>query len=257
MGCALESAGRTAIQGEPGTGKTRLAVATAARQAYHWRHRNTQLFRDGHAQPAWVSGLRRAWLKNPRTLALLGLTPVRDTASGRITAYRRRDGALIPPEEAGPNALPVLVSTPKKVTKEYAAEVRAAWPEAEVVFLDRHSDIPKWMQRCADSRAPAVIAILSHSLPRAFGREWQPVAREKQITRREPVLEPEKDLLPKLDAVYDERHVLTGYRWKANGQLYTQEITVSHFFCPGCGGLIKATPGKLHEREQQTDEEES
>ena len=257
MGRALDSTGRTAIQGEPGTGKTRLAVATAARLAYHWRHRNTSLFRDGRPQPAWVSGLRRAWLKNPRTLALLGLTPVRDTASGRITAYRRRDGALIPPEEAGPHALPVLVSTPKKVTKEYAAEVRAAWPEAEVVFLDRHSDIPGWMQRCTESRAPAVIAILSHSLTRAFGREWRPVVREKQITRREPVMEPEKDLLPKLESVYDERHVLTGYRWKSSGELYTQEVSVSYFFCPDCNGQIKATPGRLHEREQRPDEEES
>ena len=128
---------------------------------------------------------------------MLGLTPVCDAESGRITAYRRRDGKLILPEEAGPQALPVLVSTPKKVTKEYAAEVRAAWPEAEVVFIDRHSDIPGWMQRCAESHAPAVIAILSHSLTRAFGREWHPVVREKQITRREPILEPEKDLLPR------------------------------------------------------------
>src|SRR5260221_448223 len=193
MGRALDSPGRTAIQGEPGTGKTRLAVATSARLAYHWRHRNTTLFRNACPQPAWVSGLRRAWLKNPRTLALLGLTPVHDTASGRITAYRRRDGTLISPEEAGPNALPVLVSTPKKVTKEYAAEVRAAWPEAEVVFLDRHSDIPKWMQRCAESHAPAVIAILSHSLTRAFGRERQPVVREKQVPRRAPAMEPGTD----------------------------------------------------------------
>ena len=190
MGRALDASGRSAIQGEPGTGKTRLAVATAARQAYSWRHRNTALFRNGRAQPAWVSGLRRAWLKNPRTLVLLGLTPVRDTASGQVIAYRRKDGSLISPEAAGPQALPVLVSTPKKVTKEYAAEVRAAWPEAEVVFLERHSDIPGWMQRCAESHAPAVIAILSHSLTRAFGREWRPVVREKQITRREPVMEP-------------------------------------------------------------------
>ena len=256
MGRALDHTGRTAIQGEPGTGKTRLAVATAARQAYHWRHRNTALFRQGQTQPAWVRGLRRAWLKNPRTLALLGLTPVRDDASGRITAYRRRDGTLIPPEEAGPQALPVLVSTPKKVTKEYAAEVRAAWPEAEVVFIDRHSDIPGFMQRCAESHAPAVIAILSHSLTRAFGREWHPVVREKQITRREPILEPEQELLPQLDPVYDERHVLTGYRWRKSGELYTREETVSNFFCPDCGGQIKAKPGKLHEREQRSDEEE-
>ena len=57
--------------------------------------------------------------------------------------------------------------------------------------------------------------------------------------------------------MYDERHVLTGYQWRESGELYTQEITVSHFFCPGCGELIKATPGKLHEREQRPDEEES
>ena len=256
MGRALDATARTAIQGEPGTGKTRLAVATAALQAYHWRHRNTALFRQGHTQPAWVRGLRRAWLKNPCTLALLGLTPVRDVASGQITAYRRRDGKLLSPEEAGPQALPVLVSTPKKVTKEYAAEVRAAWPEAEVVFIDRHSDIPGWMQRCAESHAPAVIAILSHSLTRAFGREWHPVVREKQITRRDPILEPENDLLPQLEAVYDEQHVLTGYHWKATGKLYAREETVSHFFCPDCGGQIKAKPGKLHEREQRSDEEE-
>src|SRR6266851_10259400 len=256
MSRALDATSRTAIQGEPGTGKTRLAVATAASQAYHWRHRNTELFRNAIPQPAWVRGLRRAWLKNPRTLALLGLTPVRDAASGRITAYRRRDGTLIPPEEAGPRALPVLVSTPKKVTKEYAAEVRAAWPEAEVVFINRHSDIPGFMKQCAESQAPAVIGILSHSLTRAFGREWQPVVREKQITRREPILEPEKDLLPQLEEVYNEQHVLMGYRWKKSGKLYTREETVSHFFCPGCGGQIKAKPGKLHEREQRSDEEE-
>jgi hypothetical protein len=256
MGRSLDHSGRSAIQGEPGTGKTRLAVATAARQAYQWHHHNTVLFQQGQRQPAWLSSLRRAWLKNPRTLAMLGLTPVRDAASERIIAYRQKDGKMLPPEEAGPQALPVLVSTPKKVTKEYAAEVRAAWPEAEVVFIDRHSDIPIWMQRCAESTAPAVIAILSHSLTRAFGREWHPVVKEKQFTRRESILEPAKELLPKLEPVYNEQGVLTGYRWKASGKLYAREETVTHFYCPGCGGQIEATPGKLHEREQRSDEEE-
>src|SRR5256714_1352847 len=109
MGRALDASGRSAIQGEPGTGKTRLAMATAARQAYQWRHRNTVLFLGKQAQPAWMRGLRRAWLKNPRTLALLGLSPVHDTTNWRVVAYRRRsDGALRAPEEAGPRALPVL-----------------------------------------------------------------------------------------------------------------------------------------------------
>ncbi len=94
MGRALDATSRSAIQGEPGTGKTRLAMATAARQAYQWRHRNTALFREERQapgqqqgliekQPAWLSGLRRAWLKNPRTLALLGLSPVRDGQAGK------------------------------------------------------------------------------------------------------------------------------------------------------------------------------
>src|SRR5262249_45698772 len=154
-------------QGEPGTGKTRLAIATAARQAYLWRHRNTALFRMGHPQPAWMRGLRRAWLKNPRTLALLGLTPVRDEQSGHLIAYRRQDGRLILREEAGPESLRVLVSPPKKGTKESAAEVRAAWPEAGVIFRERHSDLPSFMQQCPQTHPPAVIAIVSHSLTRA------------------------------------------------------------------------------------------
>ena len=262
MGRALDLKGRTAIQGEPGVGKTRLAIATAARMAYHWRHRNGPLFQSeakATGQPTWVRGLRRAWLKNPRTLAILGLTPVLDDATGRVIAYRSTDGTLIPPEEAGPRALPVLISTPKKVTREYGAEIRAAWPQAEVVFIERHTDIPAFFQQCATSDAPAVLGVLSHSLTRAFGREWHPVVREKQIHKREPVMEPGETLLPKLEPAYDKRHVLVGYRWKDSGELYTRETVVSHFFCPGCGSQIRAIPGSLHEvekRPQDGEEEE-
>ena len=103
MGRALDARGRTAIQGEPGTGKTRMASATAARQAYQWRHRNSEEFKQ-RKQPAWIAQLRRAWLKNPRTLAMLGLEPVfgrrvkdvkggkgkvvHDPTSRQIVAYR-------------------------------------------------------------------------------------------------------------------------------------------------------------------------
>lgn len=252
MGRALDRKGRTAIQGEPGTGKTRLGVATAARMAYHWRHRNSSLFKqEPGSQPAWIRGLRRAWLKNPRTLALLKLTSVCEEQSGRIVAYRREDGAIISPEEAGPSALPVLVSTPKKVTKEYAQEIRVAWPEAEVVRIEQYGDIVRWFEQYAHSFAPAVIGIVSHSLTRAFGRAWQPVVREKRIVRRMPELEPEKALLPRLNPVMDARGRLTGYRWKESGELYTRESTVSHFFCPDCGAQVKAVPGKLHEVEKR------
>jgi predicted RNA methylase len=182
MGRSIDLTGRTAIQGEPGTGKTRLAAATAARMAYRWRRRTSE-FRQT-VQPAWISGLRRAWLKNPSTLALLGLESVRDPRTRQIVAYRNQEtGRLMAPEAAGPKALPVLVSTPLKVTKEYAREIRAAWPEAEVLFIEKHTDIVRWFERCTTSAAPAVFAIFSHSTTRAFGREWHPAVLERAYTR--------------------------------------------------------------------------
>ncbi len=247
LGRSLDTSGRAAIQGEPGTGKTRLAAATAARMAYQWRHRNRPLFAGKAKQPVWIRGLRQAWLKNPRTLALLDLEPVCEPGSRRVIAYRRRDGSLLAPEDAGPKALPVLVATPKKVTKEYAAEVRAAWPQAEVVLIENHRDIPRWMARCASSDAPAVVAIFPHSLTRAFGRAWQPAALEKEILSEVKVTEPEDAVRDRLRPMKDERGVLVGYQWKRTGAWYTRLESATRFFCPGCGKMLKAIPGKLHE----------
>jgi len=109
---------------------------------------------------------------------------------------------------------------------------------------------------CAVCLVLAVIGILSHSLTRAFGREWRPVVREKQITHAEAVLEPPRDLLPKLGPVYSEGPVLASYRWKASGELNTEETTITHFFCSGCGGQIRSTPGRLHECEERPDKDE-
>jgi hypothetical protein len=262
MGRALDASGRSAIQGEPGTGKTRQAAAVAARMAYQWRHRNTALFRGqgqekGAKQPAWMRQLRRAWLKNPRTLSLLGLAPVREAASGRVVAYRRgSDGALLAPEEAGPRALPVLVATPKKVTKEYAAEVRAAWPEAEVLLVESHRDIPQWLARCAESRAPAVVAVFPHSLTRAFGRAWQPAVIEKEILTEVKVTEPEEAVRTRLRPVTDEGGKLIGYQWKHTGAWYSRLESATRFSCPDCGRIVKAIPGKLHEVEKKSADDE-
>jgi len=242
MGRSIDLTGRTAIQGEPGTGKTRLAAATAARMAYRWRRRNTE-FRQT-VQPAWIAGLRRAWLKNPSTLALLGLEPVRDPRTRQIIAYREVEtGRLIAPEAAGPTALPVLISTPLKVTKEYAREIRAAWPEAEVLFIEKHTDIVRWLQCCAVSEAPAVFAICSHSTTRAFGREWHPAVLEWTSTSVIPDLEPDEALKASLEPVYDQKDRLVGYRWKDAGELLTREVKVSHFYCPTCSVSRRYPPG--------------
>src|SRR5579885_1205195 len=56
MGLSLDVTGRTAIQGEPGTGKTRMGTGSAARQAYRWRYRGLDF--AGQKQPAWVKNLR-------------------------------------------------------------------------------------------------------------------------------------------------------------------------------------------------------
>ncbi len=257
MGRSLDRCGRAAIQGEPGTGKTRLATATAARMAYQWRHRNTPLFLGKEKQPAWMRGLRQAWLKNPRALALLGLEALREEGTGRIVAYRRADGTLLAPEDAGPQALPVLVTTPKKVTKEYAAEIRAAWKEAgaEVMLIEHHTDIPRWLKCCATSSAPAVIAIFPHSLTRAFGRAWQPAVIERQIVTEVKVTEPDESLLERLKPVKNEHGVLLGYKWKDSGEWYTRPERATRFFCPSCFGMVKAVPGKLHEVEKQPQDE--
>ncbi len=242
MGRSIDLTGRTAIQGEPGTGKTRLAAATAARMAYRWRRRNSE-FRQT-VQPAWIAGLRRAWLKNPSTLALLGLESVRDPRTRQIIAYRNREtGRLMAPEAAGPTALPVLISTPLKVTKEYAREIRAAWPEVEVLFIEKHTDIMRWLERCATSAAPAVFAICSHSTTRAFGREWHPAVLERTSTSVVPDLEPDEALKASLEAVYDQKDRLVGYRSRDAGNLLTKEVKVSHIYCPACSVSRRYPPG--------------
>lgn len=269
---SLDVRGRSAIQGEPGTGKTRLATATAARLAYRWRHRRGEFAHM--TTPAWVSGLRRAWLKNPRTRAMLDLEPVtgwhfnaertpnpshrtaemlEKSPRPRVVAYRHRvTGQLVAPEDAGPTALPVLIATPLKVTKEYAKEIRAAYPQAEVMAIESHRDIARWLECCAQSSAPVVFGILSHSAKQqAYRTRWRPVVREKKRVKRVPDLDPDPQIKPDLEPVYDERtRERKGYRFKTTGQLLTKEVKTPYFYCPTCGGRIDATPGKEKEKQQ-------
>ncbi|GER88941.1 hypothetical protein KDW_31030 [Dictyobacter vulcani] len=284
MGRTLDERGLVAIQGEPGTGKTRLSAATAARQAYAWQQHRTM---NGYTQPQWMRQLRRAWLKNPRTRAMLHLEPVygerlpqnahgeaqirEEKSTRQIVAYRRIDsGELILPEQAGPRSLPVLVTTPKKVTKEFAREINAAWPQAETIMVQRYDDITHWFQRCAVSEAPAVIAICSHSQsqPRGSGRSWEPAMLEMHSTEHSLVTEPAAELLPGLEEILDPHGQLIGYRSRATGEPLVEARTKTHYRCPDCFGLILGIPDRLQpaktdhrddgsELLQQEDEEEN
>ncbi len=229
MGTALDARGRGAIQGEPGTGKTRMSTALMARQAAVWQ-RARRGERSEEPAPAWVRKLRLAWQTTPRARALLG------------------------PTRHMPAALPVLVSTPKRVTNTWREEITAAWPEAEVLSIDSYRDIDAWMRRCVESRAPAVIAIVPHSQSRAFGREWQPAVIERRIPHRVPDLDPAEERKADLEPIIDQGR-LAGYRVRATGEVLTKQMYTSSFHCPDCGALVQARPwGKREDAQAEAKE---
>jgi SAM-dependent methyltransferase len=216
MGAALDARGRVAIQGEPGTGKTRQSTAVMARQAALWQqYRSGQ--RHGTQLPVWVARLRQAWQTTPRAERLLG------------------------PTRRLPTALPVLVTTPKRVTPTWQQEITSAWPQAEVFVIESYLDIDRWMQRCVDSQAPAVIGIVSHSQSRAFGRQWVPAVIERMVRRRVPDLEPPEELREQVEPLIERGHII-GYRLKGTEELLTNVEEVNSFFCPDCGARVEGQP---------------
>jgi Uncharacterised methyltransferase family (DUF6094) len=209
---------RVAIQGEPGTGKTRMCTALFAQLAYRWQQRDT-IFR-GQPQPAWVRRLKKAWKANLNTIG------------------------------DAPRALPLLVATPKRVTPVWEEELTAAWPGVETLVIQTHHDVRRWMQRCAASDAPAVVAIVPHSLTRPGRVTWQPAVIERRQTVRAPDLDPPAALLSELELVYEQGAsadgTLIAYRFKTTGRLLEQDAIQSRFFCPDCGRLVEAEPRSLH-----------
>ncbi len=224
LGRALDHLGAIALQGEPGTGKTRQALALGARQAVIWRRPREVQAETGGRLPTWRKRLRQAWLNNPRLRALL------------------------PPGATGPSALPMLVMTPKRVTKTWRAELEAAYPEAEYVVIQDYHDIVTWLRRCATSTAPLVLAIASHSHSRAFGRAWRPAVIEQQVRQRVPLLDPPPGEVAAYVAI-KEHDQIVGYRAPATGELVTTLRTVTRFRCPHCGVVIRGKPyGGQHAR---------
>ena len=234
---ALSTLGKDAFQGEPGTGKTRMVIALMALMAHYWQHRDDPSFlaQGTTRRPPWVKGVKNAWKNNPWT-------------TGDF-----------------PKALPLAVVTPKRVIKSaWEGEIRRAWPEAQTIIIENHTDIMRWMRLCADGYCfeanaqdkrekrpfPAVIALFSQSTTRPSRLKWHPaVIPISRGTQQVP------DLQAEGEPVYDGFDKLIGKR-DHQGVLITKTIHKVHFLCPDCLHIIKATPRSLQTSSTPADAEE-
>src|SRR6266545_714555 len=240
MSCALyagvDQRGRAAVQGAPGTGKTRQTILTAAMLAYRWRHRPSNIQRRmGHdgtvtyelldvqktlppdeveafvgvRQPRSLRRLRRAWKANPHV-----------------------------PGDA-PRALPIIVTSPRRVVRSaWEQEIEGAFPRAEVVHIEGRADLLRFFRRCAESSAPAVFGIVPQSLTRCFTTVVVPdvIAESQEVTLNDL----SEAAAEKGDPLTDDAGNVTAYIDPATGQPITTTQTVNLFRCPACHQVITA-----------------
>jgi hypothetical protein len=244
MFLALASKRRVAIQGQPGTGKTRLLIALMAQNAYYWqtlrRDETGAAAEEEQAQTTW-----RALPEAEQTKATL--RALRQQYHTPKTLLGKKQPAWVQPFKVAwrsnprvgsnlPHTLPQAITTPKRVTTTWEREISGAWPEAEIVVVEDYTDIARWMERCAVSTAPTVIAIISQSLT-APGR----------ITWTSAVQPVDQGLIavPDLDA---EGEAITDAQGRtiaikdAEGRIITKLEHHYRFFCPDCGHVVKDIP---------------
>jgi hypothetical protein len=140
---------------------------------------------------------------------------------------------------AAPKALPLLIAMPLRTRKGFRRDCAAAWPEAEFVVIQDHTDIRRWLERCAVSEAPAVIAICSLSQTKDFGNEWLPAPVEQRSMVTVPDL---SDTAAQQGTPAYLGTTLVGYRDPETDELITRQETRSRFFCPDCGQPIEDVP---------------
>ncbi len=212
---ALWETGRAMFQGEPGVGKTRQIIALIATLGHYWKEQAHAFQRQ--KKPGWARRLAKAWKANRRTVGV------------------------------APQALPIWIAPPKRVIPTWRREIAGAFPEAEVLVIRDHTDVDRWMARCASSTAPAVIALISHSTKAATGLRWQPAVVPIETSREVPDLDPHADRLPFLEPVTEGRRgTVVAYRDRATGQILTSTMTRSTFCCPDCRATVADVPrGKV------------
>ena len=212
---ALWATGRALFQGEPGVGKTRQIIALIATLCHYWQERATA-FRQ-IKQPRWARRLAKAWKANPHT-------------QGRT-----------------PKALPIWIAPPKRVIPTWQREIAGAFPAAEVLVIRDHTDVDRWLARCAETAAPAVIAIISHSTKAATGLRWLPAVLEHTTTTREPDLSPPAELLPYLEPITQgRRETVIAYRDTRTDAILMTNVERTTFACPDCQTTVTAVPrGKV------------
>lgn len=208
---ALWETGRAMFQGEPGVGKTRQIIALIATLCTYWKEQSTAFHHQ--KKPAWARRLAKAWKANRHT-------------EGRT-----------------PRALPIWIAPPKRVIPTWRREIAGAFPAAEVLVIRDHTDVDRWMARCATSAAPAVIALISHSTKAATGLRWLPAVIAHETTCTVPDLDPPQDRVPFLEAVTEGRRgQVVAYRDRSTDQILTTTITQTTFRCPDCRSTIADVP---------------
>lgn len=208
---ALWETGRAMFAGEPGVGKTRQIIALIATLCHSWKEQATAFNRT--RKPFWARRLAKAWKAN-----------------------RHTDGRA-------PRALPIWIAPPKRVIPTWRREIAGAFPDAEVLVIRNHTDVDRWMARCASSDAPAVIALISHSTKAATGLRWLPAIITKETTREVPDLDPPAERLPFLEAVTaGRRGEVVAYRDRMSDQILTTSVTRTTFRCPDCRATVEDVP---------------
>ena len=185
MSCALYAGitqrGRAAVQGAPGTGKTRQTILTAAMLAYRWRHRPSNIQRrmgdDGTVTyelvdvqktlpPDEVRGLRRR-----APAALSGGCVERGKPILTCRGTRR-----VPSDHRH-------VTQARRPLGLGARDQRRAFPCRGRAYRGR-ADLLRFFRRCAEFAAPAVFGIIPQSLTRCFTTVVVPdvIAESQEVT---------------------------------------------------------------------------